>query len=58
MWLGYWGRLKVYAALAGAAFVLLMLQSPVGTPGGWLASLLLIGIAVGWELAEYPLEGG
>ncbi|MFC3913010.1 hypothetical protein ACFOSS_05960 [Pseudaeromonas sharmana] len=54
MWLGYWGRLKAYAWLAVSVFVLLMLQSPIGSPGGWLAALLLIGIAVWWELADYP----
>lgn len=44
MWLGYWGRLKVYAALAELAVRAADVTKPGGNTGGWLASLLLIGV--------------
>jgi hypothetical protein len=52
--LGYWGRIKVYAAMAAVAFGLLVLGSPIGSSGVWLAALLLCGIALWWEFSDYP----
>ena len=52
--LGCWGRIKVYAAMAALAFVLLVLESPIGSSGVWLAAIVLSGIGLWWELSDYP----
>ncbi len=52
--LGYWGRIKVYAAMAALAFALLVLESPIGSSGIWLTAIVLCGRALGWELSDYP----
>lgn len=55
--LGYWGRIKVYAAMAALAFALLVLESPIGSSGSsgiWLTAIVLCGIALWWELSDYP----
>ena len=52
--LGYWGRIKVYAAMASLAFAFLVLESPIGSSAIWLTAMVLCGIALWWELSDYP----